>query len=102
MEFQYLISGVTPGHGEQAVHAVNVLVSVAGMDIAPGEIVHMDEMGPVISGRETAGRAGECTCSTAEGAARRSREASHGRSEAHFRLHSAESDYSEHKGFILG
>ena len=45
MEFQYLISGVTPGHGEQAVHAVNVPVSVAGMDIAPGEIVHMDENG---------------------------------------------------------
>ena len=45
MAFQYLISGVTPGHGEQAVHAVNVPVSVAGMDIAPGEIVHMDENG---------------------------------------------------------
>ncbi len=45
MEFQYLISGVTPGHGAQAVHAVNVPVSVAGMDIAPGEIVHMDENG---------------------------------------------------------
>ena len=45
MEFQYLISGVTPGHGEQAVHAVNVPVSVAGMDIAPREIVHMDENG---------------------------------------------------------
>ena len=45
MEFQYLISGVTPGHGEQAVHAVNVPVSVAGMDTAPGEIVHMDENG---------------------------------------------------------
>ena len=45
MEFQYLISGVTPGHGEQAVHAVNVPVSVAGMDISPGEIVHMDENG---------------------------------------------------------
>ena len=45
MEFQYLISGVTPGHGAQAVHAVNVPVSVAGMDVAPGEIVHMDENG---------------------------------------------------------
>lgn len=45
MEFQYLLSGVTPGHGAQAVHAVNVPVSVAGMDIAPGEIVHMDENG---------------------------------------------------------
>lgn len=45
MEFQYLLSGVTPGHGAQAVHAVNIPVSVAGMDIAPGEIVHMDENG---------------------------------------------------------
>jgi regulator of RNase E activity RraA len=45
MKFQYLLSGVTPGHGPQAVHAVNVPVSVAGMDVAPGEIVHMDENG---------------------------------------------------------
>ena len=28
-----------------AVHAVNVPVSVAGMDVSPGEIVHMDENG---------------------------------------------------------
>lgn len=47
MEFQYLLSGVTPGHGPQAVHAVNVPVSVAGMDVAPGEIIHMDENGAV-------------------------------------------------------
>jgi regulator of RNase E activity RraA len=45
MKVQYLLSGVTPGHGEMAVHAVNVAVSVAGMDVAPGEIVHMDENG---------------------------------------------------------
>jgi len=45
MKFQYLLSGITPGHGAQAVHAVNVPVSVAGMDVAPGEIVHMDENG---------------------------------------------------------
>lgn len=45
MKFQYLLSGITPGHGPQAVHAVNVPVSVAGMDVAPGEIVHMDENG---------------------------------------------------------
>jgi regulator of RNase E activity RraA len=47
MHFQYLLSGVTPGHGAMAVHAVNVPVSVAGMDVAPGEIVHMDENGAV-------------------------------------------------------
>lgn len=47
MEFQYLLSGITPGHGDQAVHAVNVPVSISGMDVAPGEIIHMDENGAV-------------------------------------------------------
>ena len=37
--------GIPPGHGEMAVHAVNVPVAVAGMDVAPGEIIHMDENG---------------------------------------------------------
>lgn len=47
MNFQYLLSGISPGHGPTAVRAVNVPVSVAGMDVAPGEIVHMDENGAV-------------------------------------------------------
>ena len=47
MRFQYLLSGITAGHGATAVHAVNVPVSVAGMDISPGEIIHMDENGAV-------------------------------------------------------
>jgi 4-hydroxy-4-methyl-2-oxoglutarate aldolase len=47
MKFQYMLSGITPGHGSMAVHAVNVPVSVAGMDVAPGEIIHMDENGAV-------------------------------------------------------
>lgn len=47
MKFQYLLSGITAGHGAMAVHAVNVPVSVAGMDVAPGEIIHMDENGAV-------------------------------------------------------
>ncbi len=47
MQFQYLLSGITPGHGATAVRAVNVPVSVAGMDVSPGEIVHMDENGAV-------------------------------------------------------
>jgi len=38
MGFQYLLSGIAPGHGAMAVHAVNVPVSVAGMDVSPGEI----------------------------------------------------------------
>ena len=45
MRFQYLLSGVSPGHGGQDVYAVNVPVHIAGMDVAPGEIVHMDENG---------------------------------------------------------
>ena len=45
MKFQYLMSGVTPGHGEVAISAINVPVSVAGMDVAPGDIIHMDENG---------------------------------------------------------
>jgi 4-hydroxy-4-methyl-2-oxoglutarate aldolase len=47
MQFQNLISGVTAGHGDMAVYAVNVPVSVAGMDVSPGEIIHMDENGAV-------------------------------------------------------
>ncbi len=47
MQFQNLISGVTAGHGGMAVYAVNVPVSVAGMDVCPGEIIHMDENGAV-------------------------------------------------------
>ena len=52
MGFQYLTNGVCAGHGDMAVHAVNVPVSVAGMDIAPGEIIHMDENGAVKFPRE--------------------------------------------------
>lgn len=47
MRFQYLLSGIAPGHGPQAVYAVNVPVLVAGMDVAPGDIIHMDENGAV-------------------------------------------------------
>ena len=45
MKFQYLLSGVTPGHGAMAIRAVNVPVRLAGMDVSPGEIIHMDENG---------------------------------------------------------
>src|SRR5262249_31121298 len=47
MKFQYMTRGICAGHGPQAVHAVQVPVSIAGMDIAPGEIIHMDENGAV-------------------------------------------------------
>lgn len=45
MKFQYMMSGVTAGHGEFAISAINVPVSVAGMDVSPGDIIHMDENG---------------------------------------------------------
>ena len=45
MKFQYLLSGISPGHGDMAVHAVNTPVSVCGMDVAPGDLIHMDENG---------------------------------------------------------
>jgi regulator of RNase E activity RraA len=45
MKFQYMLSGITPGHGPWSVRSVNVPVSVAGMDVSPGEIIHMDENG---------------------------------------------------------
>lgn len=45
--FQLLLNGVSAGHGPMAVHAVNVAVSVGGMDVIPGDLVHMDENGAV-------------------------------------------------------
>lgn len=47
MKFQLLLGGVTAGHGAMAVQAVNVPVSVGGMDVSPGELIHMDENGAV-------------------------------------------------------
>ncbi len=47
LRFQYLLSGVTAGHGAMAVQAINVPVSVGGMDVSPGEMIHMDENGAV-------------------------------------------------------
>ena len=42
---QHMMTGVTSGHGDLSVRAVNVPVSVAGMDVTPGDLVHMDETG---------------------------------------------------------
>jgi len=47
MGFQYMLSGITPGHGDMGIQAINVPVHIAGMDVAPGEIIHMDENGAV-------------------------------------------------------
>lgn len=45
MKMQYMLTGVCAGHGAFSVKAVNVPVSICGMDVAPGEIIHMDENG---------------------------------------------------------
>ena len=47
MAFQYMTRGICAGHGPQAIQAVQIPVSISGMDVAPGEIVHMDENGAV-------------------------------------------------------
>ena len=52
MDFQYMLTGVCAGHGTFSVKAVNVPVSICGMDVAPGEIIHMDENGAVKFPRE--------------------------------------------------
>lgn len=45
MGVQYMLTGVTPGHGYFSLEAINVPVDICGMDVAPGEIIHMDENG---------------------------------------------------------
>lgn len=47
MGVQCLFSGLTAGHGVMPVEAVNVPVSLCSMDVAPGEVIHMDENGAV-------------------------------------------------------
>ena len=45
LDFQYLLTGIAAGHGAFSVMAVNVPVSVCSMDVAPGEVIHMDANG---------------------------------------------------------
>ncbi len=56
LDFQMLLGGVSPGHGEMAVQSVNVPVSVGGMDVAPGDLIHMDENGAVKFPADKAGQ----------------------------------------------
>jgi len=41
----HIARGVTSGHGSLSLRAFNVPVLVAGMEVLPGDIVHMDENG---------------------------------------------------------
>lgn len=47
MGFQYFLTGVTAGHGNYSVKAVDVPVNICSMDVAPGDVLHMDENGVV-------------------------------------------------------
>jgi len=42
---QHIARGVTSGHGSLSLRAFNVPVTVAGMEVVPGDMVHMDENG---------------------------------------------------------
>jgi regulator of RNase E activity RraA len=44
---QYYCTGVTPAHGDMMVKAVGVPVTVGGMTVMPGEMIHMDLHGAV-------------------------------------------------------
>jgi regulator of RNase E activity RraA len=47
MDIQYMLTGVCASHGTFSISAINVPVSVCGMDVAPGEIIHLDESGAI-------------------------------------------------------
>ena len=49
---QYMLTGVTPGHGDFALQATNVPVNICGIGVQTGEIIHMDENGAVKFPRE--------------------------------------------------
>jgi regulator of RNase E activity RraA len=47
LEIQCMFTGLSAGHGNFAIQAVNVPVDIRGMDISPGEILHIGEDGAV-------------------------------------------------------
>ena len=59
---QYMLTGITPGHGDFALQATNVPVNICGMAVQTGDIIHMDENGAVKFPREYLGKVVEyCT-----------------------------------------
>ena len=44
-KIQYLATGLTSGHGPLQLRGAGIPVKVAGMAVAPGDIVHMDQCG---------------------------------------------------------
>jgi regulator of RNase E activity RraA len=44
---QCMFTGLSAGHGSFTIQAVNVPVDICGMDVSPGEIIHLGEDGSV-------------------------------------------------------
>jgi len=42
-----MLTGTTAGHGAFSVKEINEPVEICGMNVYPGEIIHMDENGAV-------------------------------------------------------
>ena len=42
---QYLATGFTSGHGDTQLRGANIPVTVGGMSVKPGDIIHMDQCG---------------------------------------------------------
>ena len=47
MKMQYMLTGVTAGHGNFDLVAVNEPVEICGMEVHVGDVIHMDENGAV-------------------------------------------------------
>jgi regulator of RNase E activity RraA len=47
LDVQYFCTGTTPSHGDMMIRAVGVPVTVGGMTVMPGDMVHMDLHGVV-------------------------------------------------------
>ena len=54
--FQILAGSIGPSHAHVRVTAVNVPVTVLGLDVVPGDLIHADRHGAVIIAREHVGR----------------------------------------------
>jgi len=44
-DVQYLATGFTSGHGDTQLRGANMPVTLAGMSVKPGDIIHMDQCG---------------------------------------------------------
>lgn len=42
---QYMLTGTAPGHGYFTLESVNAPTEICGMDVMPGDMIHMDENG---------------------------------------------------------